>query len=50
MICQYQLTEAYNGFDSLLLCRFYRSGSEWQFEAMGQAYEGGLGATVELYS
>jgi stress response protein SCP2 len=28
----------------------YRTGSEWEFEAMGQAYGGGLGATVELYS
>jgi stress response protein SCP2 len=44
------LAEAYNGCDSLILGRFYRSGGEWEFEAMGQAFEGGLGATVELYS
>lgn len=50
ILCQYQLAEAYNGCDSLILGRFYRSGSEWEFEAMGQAFEGGLGATVELYS
>ena len=29
---------------------FYRNGSEWEFEALGSAFEGGLGATVELYS
>ena len=50
ILCQYQLAETYNGCDSLILGRFYRSGSEWEFEAMGQAFEGGLGATVELYS
>jgi tellurium resistance protein TerD len=49
-ICQYQLTETYNGCDSLIIGRFYRSGIEWEFEAIGQAFEGGLNATVELYS
>jgi len=49
-LCQYQLTESYNGYDSLIIGRFYRSGSEWEFEAMGQAFEGGLAATVQLYS
>lgn len=50
ILCQYQLAEIYNGCDSLILGRFYRSGTEWEFEAMGQAFEGGLAATVELYS
>lgn len=50
VLCQYQLTESYDGCDSLIIGRFYRSGTEWEFEAMGQAFEGGLGATVELYS
>jgi tellurium resistance protein TerD len=50
VLCQYQLAESYNGCDSLIIGRFYRIGSEWEFEAMGQAFEGGLGATVELYS
>jgi len=49
-ICQYKLSEAYNGCDSLIIGRFYRSGAEWEFEALGQAFEGGLAATVELYS
>ena len=50
VLCQYELTEKFDGCDSLIMGRFYRSGSEWEFEAMGQAFEGGLGATVELYS
>jgi tellurium resistance protein TerD len=50
ILCQYQLADAYSGCDSLILGRFFRSGSEWEFEAMGQAFEGGLGATVDLYS
>ncbi len=50
ILCQYQLADAYNGCDSLILGRFYRTGSDWEFEAMGQAFEGGLGATAELYS
>jgi tellurium resistance protein TerD len=50
ILCQFKLVEAYNGCDSLILGRFYRSGSEWEFEAIGQAFEGGLGAAAELYS
>lgn len=50
VICQYELSEKFDGCDSLIIGRFYRSGTEWEFEAMGQAFEGGLAATVELYS
>ena len=50
IICQYQLAESAPGCDSLIIGRCYRAGSEWEFEAMGQAFGGGLGATVELYS
>ena len=50
VICQYKLTESYDGLDSLVIGRFFRNGTEWEFEAMGQAFGGGLGATVELYS
>lgn len=49
-LCQYKLSESYEGCDSLIIGRFYRSANEWEFEAMGQAFEGGLAATVELYS
>lgn len=50
VICQYELTEAFASCDSLLIGRFYRSGNDWEFEAMGQAFEGGLEATVALYA
>lgn len=50
VICQYQLTESFDGYDSLVIGRLYRSGNDWEFEAMGQPYEGGLGAAYELYS
>jgi tellurium resistance protein TerD len=50
IICQYQLSESYPGCDSLIIGRFFKSGSDWEFEAIGQAFEGGLGATVELYT
>jgi tellurium resistance protein TerD len=50
IICQYELAEKFDGCDSLIMGRFFRNGTEWEFEAMGQAFEGGLAATVELYS
>jgi tellurium resistance protein TerD len=50
VICQFELAEKFDGCDSLIIGRFYRSGSEWEFEAMAQAFDGGLAATVELYS
>jgi tellurium resistance protein TerD len=50
ILCQYTLTDKYNGCDSLIMGRFYRNGIEWEFEAIGQAFEGGLAATLELYS
>ncbi len=49
ILCQYKLSETFDGCDSLVIGRFFRNGSEWEFEAMGQAYSGGLAATVELY-
>lgn len=50
VLCKYELKEKFDGCDSLIIGRFYRSASEWEFEAMGQAFEGGLAATVQLYS
>jgi tellurium resistance protein TerD len=49
-ICTYQLTELYDGYDALIIGRLYRNGSEWEFEAMGQAFEGGVNAAYSLYS
>lgn len=50
ILCQYKLADTFDGCDALIIGRFYRSGSDWEFEAMGQAFDGGLAATVELYS
>ena len=50
IICQYQLEESAIECDSLIIGRLYRNESEWEFESIGQAFEGGLAATVELYS
>ena len=48
-LCEYKLTESFDGCDSLIIGRFFRSGADWLFEAMGQAFGGGLGATIALY-
>lgn len=50
VICQYQLAESFPGCDSLIIGRLFRSGADWEFEAMGQAFGGGLQATVEQYT
>ena len=50
VLCEFNLTEKYDGCDSLIIGRFYRNGAEWEFEALGLAFEEGLGATVELYN
>ncbi|WP_366183622.1 TerD family protein [Flavobacterium ovatum] len=49
IICQYELSESFSGCDSLIIGRLYRKGTDWEFEAMGQAFAGGLEATVNLY-
>lgn len=49
-ICQYQLTEAYPDCDSLILGRLFRNGTEWEFEAMGAAFSGGLQACLDMYN
>jgi tellurium resistance protein TerD len=49
-ICEYQMTESYADCDGVIIGRFYRMGSEWEFEAMGQAFGGGLQALLDLYN
>lgn len=49
-ICQYQLAEEFPDCDSLILGRLFRNGSEWEFEAMGSAFSGGLEACLEMYN
>jgi tellurium resistance protein TerD len=48
-ICEYKLSESFEGCDSMIIGRFYRIGNEWEFEALGKAFGGGLNAAVGLY-
>lgn len=49
-ICNFTLTEQFAHADSLVIGRLYRDDKKWKFEAMGDAFGGGLGALVELYT
>ena len=49
-LCRFTLTEQFSDADSLLIGRLYRDDKDWKFEAMGDAFGGGLGALVELYT
>ncbi|MBN8547405.1 MAG: TerD family protein [Ignavibacteria bacterium] len=49
-LCRYTLSENYSEADSLIIGRLYRSGNEWEFEAMGEPCAGGLGALVDFYA
>jgi len=49
ILCQYQLKEAFNGNDSLIIASIARNGGAWNVEALGQAFSGGLATLVELY-
>lgn len=49
-MCKFTLTEQFSNADSLVIGRLFRDQKEWKFEAMGEAFGGGLGALVELYT
>lgn len=49
-LCRYNLTDEHAGSDSVLIGRLYRSGNEWAFEGMGDAFSGGLETLLGLYS
>ena len=49
IICQYVLAESFPGADTLNIGRCFRTGNEWEFEAMGDAYNGGLETALSLY-
>jgi len=50
ILCQYTLSESFANADTLNIGRVYRNGAEWSFEALGEAYSGGLATAVELYT
>ena len=49
ILCQYLLNDKFPGANALIIGRFYKSGSEWIFEAFDLAYQDGLGGLVEYY-
>jgi len=49
ILCQYQLKEAFNDNDSLIIASIARNGGLWNVEALGQAFSGGLATLIELY-
>jgi tellurium resistance protein TerD len=49
ILCQYQLHESFDGQDSLVIASIARNGGEWNVEALGQAFSGGLATLLELY-
>lgn len=49
-LCRFTLTDQFNGMDSVLIGRLYSDGVEWKFEAMGDAFGGGLETLLELYN
>lgn len=49
-LLRYNLKEKFTTEDALEFGRLYRSGSTWEFEAMGRSSNGSLGVLVEMYT
>ncbi len=49
ILCQYQLKENFTNEDSLIVATISRNGGNWNVEAIGQAFSGGLNTLIELY-
>jgi tellurium resistance protein TerD len=49
ILCQYKLSESFDGQDSLIIASISRNGGNWNVEALGQAFAGGLNTLIELY-
>lgn len=43
-LVRYDLTEDYSTETAMIFGELYRNGAEWKFRAVGQGYDGGLGA------
>jgi tellurium resistance protein TerD len=46
ILCEYLLNESFPDADTLNIGRLYRYDNDWNFEALGDAYNGGLEATL----
>lgn len=49
ILCRYQLKDDFVAEDSLIIAAISRNGGDWNVEALGQAFSGGLNTLVELY-
>lgn len=49
-LCEYTMTESAPEADAIIIGRMMREGHEWNFEALTQCFEGGLGTIVGLYN
>lgn len=49
VLCEFNLRETFEGQDSIIIASLTRNGGEWNVEALGQAFSGGLGTLIELY-
>lgn len=49
ILCQYKLSESFDGQDSLIIASISRNNGNWNIEALGQAFAGGLNTLIELY-
>ena len=48
-IARYDLTEEASNLDAMIFGEVYRYNNEWKFRAVGQGYDGGLGAIARSY-
>lgn len=49
ILCQYKLDDSFTNEDSLVFAAVSRNNGDWDVEALGQAFGGGLQALVDLY-
>ena len=48
-VVRYDLTEDYSTETAMIFGELYRHNSDWKFRAVGQGYNGGLGAMAKQY-
>ena len=49
-LCRYELNESFSDSDSVQIGRVYRYDGEWNFEAMGDGFSGGLQTLLDMYN
>jgi len=49
ILCSFKLSESFDGQDSIIIASISRNGGNWNVEALGQAFSGGLNTLIDLY-